>query len=264
LINSVDGSSAGVYEYGPFGEIIRLTGPAANANPFGFSTKYRDPETDMLYYGYRYYNPSTGTWLSRDPLGEEGGRNLFSFALGDPMNNIDSDGLEISEAMQWILDHINEVLEELIKYVLIDRTKIIQTHDVVCPCGSQRHLVSEHLHTQSRKATASAGIGFHTLYSRDLEGAYYTHVEQTYACCASCGWFSIDTTPWKYTSDPDVEQTIWSVDKSFESAWIKGEVVDITKNYQRERKCKEDVTPRYSFDTSSHCVTHNGVTHCSP
>jgi RHS repeat-associated protein len=55
---------------GPFGEVLRATGPMAKANPFRFSTKYQDDETDLLYYGYRYYNPSTGRWISRDPLGD--------------------------------------------------------------------------------------------------------------------------------------------------------------------------------------------------
>ncbi|HCL92873.1 MAG TPA: RHS repeat-associated core domain-containing protein [Verrucomicrobiota bacterium] len=58
------------YEYGPFGEVLRATGPMAKANLFRFSTKYQDGETDLLYYGYRYYNASTGRWLSRDPIGD--------------------------------------------------------------------------------------------------------------------------------------------------------------------------------------------------
>ena len=53
---------------GPFGEVIRATGPMARGNPFRFSTKYQDDETDLVYYGYRYYSASTGRWLSRDPL----------------------------------------------------------------------------------------------------------------------------------------------------------------------------------------------------
>jgi RHS repeat-associated protein len=44
----------------------------AKANPFQFSTKYQDDETDLLYYGYRYVNRSTGRWLSRDPVHEQG------------------------------------------------------------------------------------------------------------------------------------------------------------------------------------------------
>jgi len=52
---------------GPFGEVIRATGPLAKTNPFRFSTKYQDDESDLLCYGDRYYKPSTGTWINRDP-----------------------------------------------------------------------------------------------------------------------------------------------------------------------------------------------------
>ena len=60
------------YDYGPFGEVIRATGPMAKANPFRFSSKYQDDETDLLYYGHRYYNASMGRWINRDPVEEDG------------------------------------------------------------------------------------------------------------------------------------------------------------------------------------------------
>jgi hypothetical protein len=50
LINAADGKSVAQYEYGPFGEIIRATGPMAKFNPLRFSTKYQDEETDLVYY----------------------------------------------------------------------------------------------------------------------------------------------------------------------------------------------------------------------
>jgi RHS repeat-associated protein len=78
---------------GPFGEVIRATGPMARANPFRFSTKYQDDETDLLYYGFRYYTASSGRWLSRDPLGEAGGLALYSFVENDPANVVDVRGL---------------------------------------------------------------------------------------------------------------------------------------------------------------------------
>ncbi len=78
---------------GPFGEVIRVTGPIAKANPFRFSTKYQDDETDLLYFGYRYYNASTGRWPSRDPIGERGGMNSYTFAFNDSVNGVDSLGL---------------------------------------------------------------------------------------------------------------------------------------------------------------------------
>jgi RHS repeat-associated protein len=81
------------YEYGPFGELIRQTGPMAKANPFRFSTKYQDDETDLLYYGYRYYSTSLGRWLNRDPIEERGGMNLYGFVGNDPIRRIDELGL---------------------------------------------------------------------------------------------------------------------------------------------------------------------------
>ena len=63
---------------GPFGEVIRATGPMAKANPFRFSTKYQDDETDLLCYGFRYYNASTGRWIGRDPAEEDGEMNLYA------------------------------------------------------------------------------------------------------------------------------------------------------------------------------------------
>jgi RHS repeat-associated protein len=84
----------------PFGEVIRATGPMAKLNPFRFSTKYQDDETDFLYYGYRYYNPSTGRWIGRDPSEENGGPNLYVFAANNPINDIDILGLD-NDAGPW-------------------------------------------------------------------------------------------------------------------------------------------------------------------
>jgi|SRR6266850_1105788 len=58
------------YEYSPFGETIRASGSAANLNPIRFSTKYADLESGFAYYGYRFYAPSIGSWLGREPLGD--------------------------------------------------------------------------------------------------------------------------------------------------------------------------------------------------
>ncbi len=107
LVNAANRATVANYDYGPFGEVIRATGPMAKVNPFRFSTKYQDDETDFLYYGYRYYNPSTGRWLSRDPIGELGfgralrmphvsrsaGPNLYSFTKNDAVDGYDIYGL---------------------------------------------------------------------------------------------------------------------------------------------------------------------------
>lgn len=89
LVNAGSGQPSARYEYAPFGEPLRVTGDAALLNPFRFSTKYTDDETGLLYYGYRYYSPTLAKWLSRDPLEEEGGLNLYAFCLNNPINTFD-------------------------------------------------------------------------------------------------------------------------------------------------------------------------------
>jgi RHS repeat-associated protein len=95
LVNAASGTVSAGYEYGPFGELIRKSGVMANANPFRFSTKYQDDESDQLYYGYRSYNPSTGRWLSRDPIGEAAGLNLYGMVDNSPVTSVDRDGQQI-------------------------------------------------------------------------------------------------------------------------------------------------------------------------
>jgi len=89
-----DGSETARYEYGPFGEPIRVTGPAANQNPFRFSTKRTCNTTDLVLYEYRAYSPALGRWLSRDPLRERAGRNLFGFVGNSPLGYLDPWGLK--------------------------------------------------------------------------------------------------------------------------------------------------------------------------
>jgi len=93
LVNASNGEVSANYEYGPFGEVIRATGHLAKVNPFLFSTKYYDWETGFYYFISRYYDPSTGRWLSRDPSEEEGGINLYAFVANDAVNSTDFLGL---------------------------------------------------------------------------------------------------------------------------------------------------------------------------
>jgi RHS repeat-associated protein len=72
------------YERDPWGVLLSATGPAANVCPFGFQTKYYDAETGLYYINHRYYSPTLGRWMSRDPIAERGGYNFYSFCNGNP------------------------------------------------------------------------------------------------------------------------------------------------------------------------------------
>ena len=85
------------HEYGPFGESLSKRGVMDSFGhncPFQFSTKWTDEETGLIYYGHRYYDPKHGRWLSRDPIGEAGGVNLYGFVGNDPVNRWDYLGLD--------------------------------------------------------------------------------------------------------------------------------------------------------------------------
>jgi len=92
LLND-SGALTAYYEYGPYGELWRASGADAERNPFRFSTKYFDAESKFYYYGYRYYSPDLGRFISRDPIGESGGLNLYAFVNNNPGNYYDYLGM---------------------------------------------------------------------------------------------------------------------------------------------------------------------------
>ena len=69
---------------------------------FGFSTKYRDSETGLNYYGYRYYSANLGRWLGRDPIGTNGGLNIYSFCNNSPTIRFDAFGMRSATAAERV------------------------------------------------------------------------------------------------------------------------------------------------------------------
>jgi RHS repeat-associated protein len=87
------GATVAHYEYDPFGRSTASTGTMATSFAHRFSTKPVDGPTGLYYYGYRFYDPSSGRWPSRDPIEENGGINLFGFIENEGTNYIDRFGL---------------------------------------------------------------------------------------------------------------------------------------------------------------------------
>ncbi|NQU38648.1 MAG: DUF2235 domain-containing protein [Lentisphaerae bacterium] len=95
LYDSTTATQTAHYTYSPFGHLTQSTGPMAPHNPFRFSTKYQDPDTRLVYYGYRHYSPEQGRWLNRDPIGEMGGIDLYGLLRNSPIGYIDPWGLAL-------------------------------------------------------------------------------------------------------------------------------------------------------------------------
>lgn len=89
------GTALARYDYDAFGKVVIKdeSGLGAASQPFQFSTKYTDAETGLSYYGFRYYSPELGRWLSKDP-NEENDVNFYAIADNDVINQWDMLGLE--------------------------------------------------------------------------------------------------------------------------------------------------------------------------
>ena len=99
------GTKVAEYVYDPFGRLLSSTGSLAEINPFRFSSEYHDDETGLVYYNYRYYSPELGRWISRDPIEEEGGVNLYAMVGNNPVSYWDRTGLD-----RWYYDQLHMVL----------------------------------------------------------------------------------------------------------------------------------------------------------
>jgi RHS repeat-associated protein len=67
--------------------------PPADPNQGPLSPNCQEAELFPAFHGYRYYNASTGRWLSRDPIGEADCPNLYNFVLNAPVFSYDTLGL---------------------------------------------------------------------------------------------------------------------------------------------------------------------------
>jgi RHS repeat-associated protein len=93
--------------YDAFGEMTFMApaGVTAAVSPtgvdVGFQGQIRDAIINLYQMGFRWYNPTTGRWLSRDPIKEAGGLNQYSFSSNQPIDAADPLGLMIMPSTAW-------------------------------------------------------------------------------------------------------------------------------------------------------------------
>lgn len=121
LVNSISGSPSAVFEYSPYGKTVRASGPAVKVTPFRYQSKWwldygpmngSHWEIDHYDYGFRIYSAQMGRFISRDPIGEAGGMNLYAAFGNDPVNRFDILGLNDSDGQSdsdWFYEWIAEV-----------------------------------------------------------------------------------------------------------------------------------------------------------
>ena len=85
-------------DYDAWGNIVSETDGAGNAasvfSDFSYTGHFRHPYAPHLVFAmYRAYAPSLGRWISRDPIGEQGGVNLYGYVRNNVISRQDTLGL---------------------------------------------------------------------------------------------------------------------------------------------------------------------------
>jgi len=79
------------YDYDPYGRPTKISGDRDSA--FQYAGYFWHPQSGLDLTWFRAYDPNLGRWISRDPIGENGGINLYGYVENDPIGFVDPYGL---------------------------------------------------------------------------------------------------------------------------------------------------------------------------
>ena len=121
VVNSATGAIAQRLDYDSFGNVTLDTNPGFQ--PFGFAGGLYDRDTGLVRFGARDYDPSTGRWTAKDPAGfAAGDKNLYRYALNDPVNERDASGLDGFDTLVGFGEEINRDVQMSNPFVFLQVT----------------------------------------------------------------------------------------------------------------------------------------------
>jgi len=132
-VTDEQGAVVASFDYDTWGNILKESGTLVSEVPFRYASYRYDKETNLYYLQQRYYNPSTGRFLTLDPmLGEMDDpitQNGYNYANNNPVNLIDADGRNpyiIAALYLGARTVVKKVLKSAVKKALKDATKALK------------------------------------------------------------------------------------------------------------------------------------------
>lgn len=120
LVDTSNGKVAEFYRYEAFGkqaifgEDLSLKTSQTALSPWRYSSKRYDAETDLVYFGKRYYSPQIGRWITADPLGYVDGINRYAYVHNNPLANSDHYGLfSCSSTCNTLMECMGDAFESI-------------------------------------------------------------------------------------------------------------------------------------------------------
>lgn len=101
VLDAASNTLAQTITYDEFGNVLSDTNPGFQ--PFGFAGGLYDRDTGLVRFGARDYDPRTGRWTVKDPIGFAGNQsNVYSYTFGDPINYADPGGTLTIPFIGWV------------------------------------------------------------------------------------------------------------------------------------------------------------------
>jgi RHS repeat-associated protein len=114
LITDSTGTSKATYTYDPYGGLASSTGSISN--PFRFTGQYQDQESALYYLQARYFDATSGQFISMDPLTSQA-RPPYAYTSGDPLDAIDPTGLDWLPSWSNVRDAFNSARDKVVNWV---------------------------------------------------------------------------------------------------------------------------------------------------
>ena len=85
------------FDYSPYGAQTTSVGMPAGRTDFRYAGLFYHQLSGLEFATYRQYDPAAGRWISRDPIDEKGGMNLYALGRSNPASDTDTTGLSPTE-----------------------------------------------------------------------------------------------------------------------------------------------------------------------